>query len=80
MTDRQQWLINANIFVDGKEYGFRQFHSCPRVDEFIGMYDNISGADGLFKVYRVVHLNPSDEIMYMRRQEVDLYVNREQPT
>lgn len=75
-----RWLINADIFLDGKHYAPRRFHSCPRVGEFIGMYDNEAGAEGVFKVYRVVHLNPSREADMLRLQEVDIYVNRDQPT
>lgn len=80
MTDRQPWLIGADIFLDGKRYTYRNFHSCPRVGEFIGMYDNKTDTEGVFQVYRVVHLNPSKDAEFLHRQEIDLYVNREQPT
>lgn len=68
--------IKAEIFIDGKRYAGRSFHSCPRVGEFIGLYDNTTDANGVFEVYRVVHLKLSKDAEYMGWQEVDLYVKR----
>jgi hypothetical protein len=73
-TDRIDPPVKAYIFLDGKQYAYRAYHSCPRMDEFIGI-----GQD-LFKVYRVVHLDQSKDAAFMRWQEVDIYVNRDQPS
>jgi len=80
MSDRVRPPIKADIFLDGKRYASRAFHSCPRVDEFIGLYDRDADTESVFKVYRVVHLRPSKDAEFMGWQEVDIYVNRDQPT
>lgn len=77
---RNDGSIKADIFLDGKRYASRSFHSCPRVGEFIGMHDRETDAEGVFQVYRIVHLKPSGDGQFMGWQEVDIYVNREQPT